>query len=334
MVEISVIVPVYKAEQYIEDCVQSILKQTYKSFELILVDDGSPDRSGALCDALAQTDSRIRVLHQENGGAASARNAGLDIAEGRYIAFVDGDDMIHPQYLEFLLTLLECQNADVSWCHYDFFTDSATCFARELDIQAETSGCVVSCGEAILAEFSQHCRRVSLISLCMKLFKREIFEGMRIPEGFIEEDSMVLPMILERTGTISRIKLPLYHWRETPGSVTRSGLSPKSFAYIEVSRSQAEFFRKRGSEQANYCMREYLYKSLKYYYRIQDQSMELMEAFAAQIKQYRRLYPHYIRAKGLCTKEKIAYTLFLISPKAARKFYMQVHGARYNEETW
>lgn len=331
---ISVIVPVYKADPYIEACVDSILCQTFADFELILVNDGSPDRSGEICDALARTDSRIRVIHKENGGAAAARNAGLDMAKGKYIAFIDGDDLIHPQYLEFLLTLLIAQGADISWCHYDFFTDSTTVFAQKLDIQTEITDYVSSRGETILAEFSQHCRRVSLISLCMKLFKREIFEGMRIPEGFIEEDSMVLPMILERAGKIARVKLPLYHWRETPGSVTRSGLSRKSFAYIEVSRFQAEFFRKRGSEQANYCMREYLYKALKYYYRIQEQNMELMGEFRTQIKQYRRLYPQYIRAKGLCTKEKIAYTLFLIFPKAARKFYMQVHGERYREETW
>ena len=333
-VSVSVIVPVYKAENYVEACVKSILAQSYRDFELILVEDGSPDRSGEICDMLAKTDARIRVIHKENGGAATARNAGLDQAQGDYIAFIDGDDIIHPQYLEFLYQLLLHSRADFSWCHYDFFTKEGAFHSSTLDIEKEIQNYKTLHGGEMLANFIQHSRRVSLISLCMKLFKREVFRDLRIPEGYIEEDSMVLPFILERAATIARVRLPLYHWRETPGSVTRSGLSAKSFAYIEVSRFQAEFFRERGSEQANYCMRDFLYKTLKYYYKIVDQKPELMPDFAFHLKRYRKLYPKYIRAKGLCRKEILAYTLFLISPKTARKFYMQVHGEKYRTETW
>ena len=100
--EISVIVPVYKVEPYLDRCVQSILRQTFRAFELILVDDGSPDGCPAMCDAWAKQDRRIRVLHKENGGLSSARNAGLAVATGRYISFVDSDDWIEPQMLEYL----------------------------------------------------------------------------------------------------------------------------------------------------------------------------------------------------------------------------------------
>ena len=136
--KISVIVPVYKAEKYIEACVQSILSQTYDDFELILINDGSPDASGTICDALAAGDHRIRVIHKENGGAATARNAGLDAARGDYIAFVDGDDLIHPQYLELLLAMLQKDKADVAWCHYDFFTDESSFSSLPLDVEQET----------------------------------------------------------------------------------------------------------------------------------------------------------------------------------------------------
>lgn len=332
MPQISVIVPVYKAEKYIEDCVNSILSQTYGDFELILVEDGSPDASGAICDGLARRDDRIRVIHKENGGAATARNAGLDVAKGKYIAFVDGDDLIHPQYLEFQLTLLEEKQADVAWCHYDFFTQEDTCFADLLDIRKEIQNCTIEYGAQMLAEFDKHYRRVSLISLCMKLYKREIFADIRIPEGFIEEDSMVLPLILERAKAYAHVKLPLYHWRETPGSVTRSGLTARSFAYIEVSRFQAEFFQKRNSLQAARLHREYLCKVLKYYYRIQDGAPELMADFQIYMEQYRRLLPRYIQAKGLCFRERQAYILFLINPQWARKPYMRVYGELYREE--
>ncbi|MBQ2893213.1 MAG: glycosyltransferase family 2 protein [Oscillospiraceae bacterium] len=317
----SVIVPVYKAEKYIESCVSSILAQTYGDFELILVDDGSPDRSGESCDALAATDTRIRVIHKENGGAATARNAGLDAAKGDFIAFIDGDDCVHPQYLEFLLALQQKTDADFAMCYYDFFTEEGEWFAGE----PQTEYALLD-GTEMLANFAEHCRKVSLISLCMKLFKKEIFDGLRIPEGFIEEDSMSLPHILERAEKIARSEAKLYHWRITPGSVTRSGLTEKSFAYIEVSRYQAEFFAERGSVQADHFRKEFLLRVLKYYYKVEAEKPELMAALKPYIKTCRKLFPRYIRAKGLCIREKIAYTLFLLSPKIARRFYMQVHG--------
>ena len=321
MPTISVIVPVYKAEKYIESCVRSILAQTYGDFELILVEDGSPDRSGEICDALAESDTRIRVIHKENGGAATARNAGLDAAKGDFIAFIDGDDCVHPKYLEFLFALQQETDADFAMCYYDFFTEEGDWFDGEPQLEYELLN-----GAELLANFSEHCRKVSLISLCMKLFKREVFDGLRIPEGFIEEDSMSLPHILERSRRIARSGKKLYHWRVTPGSVTRSGLTEKSFAHIEVSRFQADFFAERGSAQADHFRREFLRRVLKYYYKVQDVKPELMGALKPYIETYHKLYPRYIRAKGLCIRERIAYALFLISPKAARKFYMQVHG--------
>ena len=119
MPNISVIVPIYRVEQYLSDCVESVLSQTYSDFELILVDDGSPDRSGAICDTFAEKDSRIRVIHKENGGLSSARNAGLDIAQGKYVYFLDGDDTIHPELLSRVLPYLE-DGADLVAFHFQW----------------------------------------------------------------------------------------------------------------------------------------------------------------------------------------------------------------------
>lgn len=116
MALISVIVPVYKAEAFLRKCTDSILQQTYPNLELLLIEDGSPDESGALCDAIAQEDDRVRVFHKENGGVSSARNLGLEKAQGDYIAFVDSDDWLEPNALEELLRVLEAHSADVSGC--------------------------------------------------------------------------------------------------------------------------------------------------------------------------------------------------------------------------
>lgn len=327
MCKISVIVPVYKAEKYIEACVGSILAQTYGNFELILVNDGSPDASGQICDVLAKSDDRIRVIHKENGGAASARNSGLDAAKGDYIAFVDGDDLIHPQYLELLLAMLEKDKADVAWCHYDFFADAKTCFAEKLDIEQEMTLGSLEYGKEILTDFQNHYRRVSLISLCMKLYRREIFDGLRIPEGQTAEDSLVLPHILERTKKIARSAAKLYHWRETPGSVTRVGLDRTSFHRITIGDYYVAFFRDRGmKEQADYFRGHYLRRVLAYYYKIRRDAPELRGELVPYLKRYRRVAWTRWTAAGLCPRERLAYLVFLVCPPAAEKLYRQVHG--------
>ncbi len=116
--KISVIVPVYKTEQYLEKCVNSILAQTFKDFELILVDDGSPDKCGEICDIFAQKDNRIKVIHKENGGLTSARISGFDIAKGEYISFIDSDDYVHIDFLLKLITVAEESNAELCICAY------------------------------------------------------------------------------------------------------------------------------------------------------------------------------------------------------------------------
>lgn len=334
MPTISVIVPVYKVEAYLDKCVQSILQQTYTDYELILVDDGSPDCCGELCDSWAKKDSRIRVIHKENGGLSSARNAGLDWmdanSQSRYVTFIDSDDCVHRQYLEVLVRLLEENKADIAWCHYDFFTEDGQWF----DEPAIPEAIEFFSGQGILDTFLEHCRKVSLRSQCMKLYKREIFQGLRMREGYVQEDSMVLPYVLERTGRIARTYLQLYHWRETLGSISRSEFDRRNFDYIELSLLWAEFFEQRGSDQADYFKKEFLQRTLHYYYKICEEKPELMDDFRFHIKRFRKLYPRYIKAKGMCIREKLAYTLFLVSPDCAKKPYMQVYGELYREETW
>ena len=127
MPTISVIVPVYKVEKYIHRCVDSILEQTYADFELILVDDGSPDNCGAICDEYATQDSRVVVIHQENGGLSAARNAGIDWAftnsDSQWISFVDSDDWVHPEYLERLLDVAVSRSADMTFCMLTAFSE-------------------------------------------------------------------------------------------------------------------------------------------------------------------------------------------------------------------
>lgn len=333
MPEISVIVPVYKVEQYLARCVDSILEQTYSDFELILVDDGSPDSCGEICDRYAEVDDRVHVVHKQNGGLSSARNAGLDVMQGKYVAFIDSDDVVHPQYLEILLALLKNNKADLAMCHYDFFKDETQICDDEVSIDAVD--CEILQGRVLLENFIHHCRKVSLRSQCMKLYKKEIFEGLRMRQGYTQEDAMALPHVLERAHKIARSKMKLYHWRLNPVSISRSGFQASSFDYIEVSYYWAEFFSERKSRQADYFKCAVLEGTLKYYYRIVDEKRaELMKDYAFHLKRYRKLLPKYIWAKTMCMRERWAYLVFLICPKAARGAYMKVYGEKYRTETW
>lgn len=325
MPKVSVIVPVYNAEPYLEQCVDSVLKQSFADVEIILIDDGSTDGSSGICERLSQENERIHFIFKENGGAATARNAGLDAANGEFILFCDSDDILHPQMLEILYGMLSKSNADIAMCHYDFFDD--TYDNPALDITAELEECYMVNCEDILNHFSEHYRRVSLVSLCMKLYRRTVFNGFRIPEGYIEEDSLALPYILERVNYIVKTDRKLYHWRNTPNSVTRAGFNPSRFAFVQVSYANAEFFiRRKNRKQADYFKKEFLQRTLQYYYMIPCGNSEFYDAFKPYMEKYRKCFLRYWFARGLCIRERIAYLLFYIKPQFAQRMYIQVYG--------
>lgn len=169
--KISVIVPVYKVEPYLDKCISSIVNQTYKNLEIILVDDGSPDNCPAMCDAWAEKDSRIRVLHQRNQGGGAARNAGLDLASGSLIAFVDSDDYIVPDMYAHLYTLLE-QSVDIAECSYVEVVGDDAVFACGYETHSYT----------VQEAMEEHIRdRVFRQLIWNKLYRRHVMDGIRFP---------------------------------------------------------------------------------------------------------------------------------------------------------
>ena len=180
---ISIIVPVYKVEKQLNKCIESILNQTFKDYELILVDDGSPDNCGHICDEYEKKDSRIKVIHKKNGGLSDARNAGLDIALGKYIGFVDSDDIIHPQMYEKLYNCINKSNLDIVQCKFKRFKS-----IEEININ-------ISDSELNFKEYNSQDAIIDLIdnnkinvNAWNKLYKRELFQNERYPKGKIHED--------------------------------------------------------------------------------------------------------------------------------------------------
>lgn len=212
---ISVIVPVYKAEATLERCVDSILAQTLTDLELILVDDGSPDKSGAICDSLAKKDARIRVFHKKNGGAASARNLGLDNIRGRYVSFVDSDDYIASDMYERMLPIMEE--------HHLPYLDSGRIVVKgeNMERKEDTDQLFVISGEEAighLLDWTGNC------SLCTHLFRADVFQDhFRIPEGRRVEDFIFCIRLFDKFRIEARYDHAFYYVVNHAGSVTQSG---------------------------------------------------------------------------------------------------------------
>lgn len=213
---ISVIVPVYKAEPYLGRCVDSILAQTYPNLEIILIDDGSPDRCGEICDEYAAKDSRIRVIHQENGGLSAARNTGLDICTGEYIAFVDSDDYVEPDMLRQLMN--GSGDADLCGCGMIREEQDGTI----LSVTKTTNVCALPGIRVLRQHYSGENGKMNIteVSVWAKLYRRSLWAQLRFQPGLIFEDLHLMPFLLRQCRTIRYIPYAGYHYLVTPGSLT------------------------------------------------------------------------------------------------------------------
>lgn len=236
---ISVIVPVYKVEPYLRRCVDSILGQSYSNLEIILVDDGSPDGCGAICDAYAARDPRVRVIHQENKGLSEARNAGIDIAQGSYIGFVDSDDWIEPSmYAELYQAVKEC-NADLSICDFGELSEDGKALWKGQNLRRETVG-----REEIMQRLAKD--DVRLIIACNKLYSRSLFDEIRYPPGKINEDMFVIHKLLDCCSLVSIIPGRLYNYAQTQNSIMHTCFSVKRLDAVEARCDSFYFYQRRG----------------------------------------------------------------------------------------
>lgn len=211
--KVSIIVPVYKVEKYLEECLESLKNQTYTNLEIILCDDESPDRCPQICEAYAAKDERFKVLHKKNGGAASARNAGLEIATGDYIGFVDSDDLVEKEYVEFLVKSLENNHADISVCaFYDMYVN------REDAVKMEKEG--VYSVEQYLERFLWDWKCGLIWN---KLFKKELIQNIRFAEGHVIDDEFFTYQLVMNAKKINVEDIPLYRYRQRKSGVMKQG---------------------------------------------------------------------------------------------------------------
>lgn len=238
MPKISIIVPVYKVEKYIHKCVNSILVQTFTDFELILVDDGSPDNCGRICDEYASKDNRIKVIHKKNGGLSDSRNAGLNIASGEYVGFVDSDDYIENDMYQKLINVCNSNEVDISMCgRYDVSINN------EIKSRFSFDGQKIWSGKEAIGNLLTWNDIDS--SACDKLFKRDIFEELRFPVGKYNEDIYIMVNVLDKINKIVHIGESKYYYFHRPNSITTKDFSEKNMDMLEASDKVLKYVMKK-----------------------------------------------------------------------------------------
>lgn len=294
MNKITVIIPCYNVEPYLERCVTSVVNQTYHQLEIILVDDGSTDGTGELCDRLSRTDSRIKVVHKENGGLSDARNAGINVAEGDFYSFVDGDDYLELDAYEMMIS--EMKNSDVSLV-------SAGIFAE--DIHGNTS---ISMSEEHLLldrkqafiNFLGPTRTIGIgHSSCNKLFRKQLFDGLRYKKGIINEDMEILPKILDVCNYVVLLNKPVYHYIKRAESITETEFSIWKYESIKIPYNVLSLCKEKYPElvpYANYYVMDSLFKILEELTNSQNRRLFYKQELALRIK--------IIRAFFECGKSK------------------------------
>ena len=270
---ISVIVPVYKCEEYLEDCVNSILNQTFSDFEIILVDDGSPDKCGKICDELAKKHNNIIALHQTNQGQAAARNKGIKIARAEWIHFVDSDDLIHPQMLEILYGAVD-ENTGISMCGVakeqslpeNFFLPKSGCSFKKHPINEK---------ELLLMYHDKYQYWIA----CAKLIKKNIIEKYPFTEGRIFEDNGVVFKWINQTEFVNITDEQLYFYRINPKSTTNVDFSLKNVDFLWAKEEQINFYKDSDFEEMKKTVyRNYAVSCAKMYYRLLENTNWTNEA--------------------------------------------------------
>lgn len=310
---ISVIVPVYKVEDFLERCVNTIRRQTYRNLEIILVDDGSPDNCGSMCDAYAAEDSRIRVIHQKNGGLSNARNSGIDSAKGAYLAFVDSDDFITEDFIEVLYHACKDTDSDIAQCKYEYVSGNEITKAK---IPGEIKELT---GKKMLLGMYEHEGAYNVVAW-NKLYKRELFWEIRYPDGRIHEDEATTYRLFYIAKKAAFVQRYLYGYYTASPSITRDSFNLKRLDWAWALEERIRFYENKGeTELLCLTLKAYADGVIDLYYKCAEfipnsgtEQKELKEKLKAAALKLRS-------CKNVPVRTRIGYQIFACSPKWYQK---------------
>lgn len=290
---ISVIVPVYKVEKYLHRCVESICNQSYTHLEILLVDDGSPDSCGAICDVFAGKDERIQVIHKENGGLSSARNIGIEHAHGDFLAFVDSDDFISRDFIKILYDALISSNSDIAQCKWEYVTGDT--ITRE----KEAGDCYVYSGYQMLENLYIPDGAYFVVAW-NKLYRSSLFEHIRYPEGRIHEDEATTYKVFDLSGQAVFVDRFLYGYYQEGISITRNGFYEKRLDWLTAMEERIAYFKDRQYDALMVpTIKAYADGAIDLYYQCrqnlknsegrQKEIKSSIKKFVKEVKQYGKL---------------------------------------------
>lgn len=301
---VSIIVPVYKVEKYLPNCIESVQRQTYVNWELILVDDGSPDNCPQICDECASRDDRIKVIHKENGGLSSARNAGLGIFKGDYVTFLDSDDFWHKDYLKIMLAMCEENGADIAQCGF---------------IRGEKTSFPNIEGKPVVSVYDNHSiftAYATKIVVWAKMYKRYTLEGVTMPVGLINEDDWTTWKLYYKAKKVAVTSQPLYYYTVNPTSIMGQAKKKPNFKYLDAYKERINFFVGTGEKDLEHCSRMQLCKSMVLSYcnpHLSDEDRQMVKS------RFDESYDVIVNSEYISTTFKVLFRLFHHFPMMASK---------------
>ena len=303
---VSVVVPVYKVEKYLANCIESVLKQTFSDFELILVDDGSPDECGKICEDFAKKDSRIKVIHQRNEGLSAARNRGIEIAEGEYLTFIDSDDFVLPYYLENLVNLIKKNDADMCVC--DFIRCSSKEFLKDVLVKIPGDKAEIFKENRMEAFFIS--KKISTTAWG-KLYKRFLFSSIRYPVGKYNEDVFVTYKTVYLSSKIVYCNYQGYVYRKNEDSIINESFSLKKMDSVEGCCERAAFIEKEYPKLKAYAHRAIIYSCNQVLFSMGKSNVYNSEILDRLQKLYRMYLGCYLLKKSTLGGKLFALVSFV-----------------------
>ncbi len=322
MPKLSIIVPVYRVEPYLRQCVESILSQSFSDFELILIDDGSPDRCGSICDEYASRDERIKVIHQNNQGIGQARNVGLDCARGQYLGFIDSDDWLKPDMYATLISLADAYDADIAECAYLKTWDGGR---TERDNHSKQT--LVIDGMTALRDYTRG--NYSHVVVWNKVYRKALWDQVRFPMGKLHEDVATTYKLYYKAGRVVQFDAAMMYYRQRGDSFMGVGFDPQRISHArEAYAEKIEFFNQKGlrnlGDQAAVEANVYLAEA----YLGVSKETELKSMAPALKKEFDINYRELVKTGRLAMKDRLVLGLFYTVP-LLYAVYKRVEIGRY-----
>ena len=317
--KISIIVPAYNVDKYIKACVESILKQTYQNLEIILIDDGSKDKTLDICLSFQESDPRVHVIHQAYGGPSRARNTGIEHSTGDYICFVDADDWIHEDYCRILYETIKLSDSQIVMCGYKKVLSEI-----KDDVISQANPHIMDRKEAFswLTDRDSD-QYVSMVVVWNKIYKRELFKQVRFAEGKFHEDEFIVHEILNQIHQMVVIDTQLYYYRQRRDSIMGIDnlMNPKHLEALEAYEMRIKMFEKNGERDLlEVAWRNYMLSIAEDYLLYRNHTYVGKEEIMKNLKQtYKKSFFNYFRV--ISGKKKIKYIIFLINPSSFGRIF-------------